>query len=438
MRQELNSALGVYSPTFLKMLVSTNSSLKNLNVLSDHESAIYLHEYIHFLQDISTTFGYMNISTIVDYIKHVNLNAINDGVSDFQVPFQPQQNGSDFTYYNLQLRTVYLGSSSNISKVDQIIDVLKQDKPIPFPNGNTKNVPEIIIKYKYNETEGEYKLGSQCISEGMAYGIEQYIYPNLLQSAPVFPYQTASMVADKILPGFSNDPLNVVALCDASLLSFHPGVFYYDSLQEMVKENFYPQKPEDIYDFVTRIKFNYQNYTTLQQLMIGMGMQASQQLSGYFTTPIFGNNSTWITNLFTRALDLRIRLPHFIIDIARMGKIQGNICFSSVMNILGTPMTVNQDGEGTFQSPLINHNVSVHPEYLWAINQIFKTYVNPISRFPHCELKLWCQQSCMDQGIADYTDDRCFDHPWERVNDKELCVYAQVWKTWGLENEKPK
>lgn len=272
----------------------------------------------------------------------------------------------------------------------------------------------------------------------MAIGIEQEIYPNILPLAPQLPYNSAQIISDYIYPIFSNNKLNIIALCDASLLSFHPGVLFYDTLCEMKKQSYYPQQPEDIYEFVKQIKFNYQNYITHQQLLIGMGIQASQQLSGYFTTHIFGQNTNWINNLISRAIDLRIQIPHFMLDIARMGKIQNNLCFSTVFTILGTPMVVNNNVDACFYSPLNQNGFAIHPEYLWAINQIYKTYLNPLKdRIKHCELELWCQQSCSDQGIKDYTDNRCWDNPWKRVSDTNLCVYAQIWKTWGLQNEEP-
>lgn len=111
MREELNSSLGVYSPTFFKMYVDTSSDLKDISNLSDNDSAAYLHEYIHFLQDISTSFGFMNIASVVDYIRYVNDTVINDGRTQFKVPVFPIANNSDNVFYNLELRKIYLGSS---------------------------------------------------------------------------------------------------------------------------------------------------------------------------------------------------------------------------------------------------------------------------------------------------------------------------------------
>src|SRR5206468_2361884 len=99
---------------------------------------------------------------------------------------------------------------------------------------------------------------------------------------------------------------------------------------------------------------------------------------GYFTTHIFGQNKDWINNLLARAIDLRIQSPNFMLDIARMGKIQSNSRYSSIFTVLGTPMVINSNGQSTFYSPLLQHGFAIHPEYFWAINQIYKTFLSPV------------------------------------------------------------
>jgi len=33
---------------------------------------------------------------------------------------------------------------------------------------------------------------------------------------------------------------------------------------------------------------------------------------------------------------------------------------------------------------------------------------------------------------GDITNDYCFNSPWKRINDEKLCIFAVVWKMWGL------
>ncbi len=104
MREKLNTTLGFYRPTFFKMQVNHTDNLENLNVLSDIPSAIYLHEYIHFLQDISTTYGYTNISRVVDYMKYVNESARNGTTRTFSVPVTPRPSPYNEVFLTLNFR----------------------------------------------------------------------------------------------------------------------------------------------------------------------------------------------------------------------------------------------------------------------------------------------------------------------------------------------
>jgi len=53
MTRKLNTTLGFYVPSFLRMHVGTKKSLQNLQNLNDpYIASIYLHEYTHFIQDV--------------------------------------------------------------------------------------------------------------------------------------------------------------------------------------------------------------------------------------------------------------------------------------------------------------------------------------------------------------------------------------------------
>ena len=109
------------------MQVNHTDDLTDLNALSDIVSAIYLHEYIHFLQDITTSNGFANISSVVDYIKHVNETAIKGNSRTFTVPAIP---GSSPTSSNLDLQKEYIGSTNDVNTAT-IKSVSRETKKLP-------------------------------------------------------------------------------------------------------------------------------------------------------------------------------------------------------------------------------------------------------------------------------------------------------------------
>ena len=437
MREQLNTTLGFYRPTFFKMQVNHSADLTNLNLLSDIPSAIYLHEYIHFLQDITTTYGFTNISTVVDYIKYVNELAINGTSRTFTVPVTPRPSPANDVSFNLKLKKEYVGSVDDILTAT-VSYVTKQTKTITLKNGNV-NLDTIIVDYLDNNGQKCFhQFGSHCIVESMAFMIENSIYPNLLEPTPDFPYKSAQKVIEFEYPTFLHNPLNALALCDASLGTFNPGEFFFTMLSKMKSENYLPPTPEDVYRYcASNVSFNFNGAINFNQLLLSTSASASSQLCDYFTTSIFGDNRYWINNTIATAVDLRLTNPFFILEIARGGRIQTNIPFMSVFKKLGSPMVTNLNDEGTFYSPL-QSSLNIKPEYMWAISQVYGLYMKPLVNNPRkCELKLWCQASCYSQNITDYTNTNCYNSPWLRITDPQLCSFASIWKTWGLENETP-
>ena len=273
----------------------------------------------------------------------------------------------------------------------------------------------------------------------MAYLVENSIYPNVIPNTYDFPYKAAVKVIEHEYPSFLHNPLNALALCDASLGVFNPAEFFFTMLTKMKNDSYLPATPEKVYRYcASNISFNFNGATNLNQLLLLTSAIASNQLCDYFTTNVFGDNKIWINYTIATAVDIRLSNPFFILEIARGGKIQTNIPFATVFNKVGTPMISNLNDEGTFFSPLQYKSYNIRPEYLWAINQIYKIYIKPlINNSKKCELKSWCQKSCHNQNIADYTDTNCHNSSWLRVQNQQSCPFAVIWKTWGLENEIP-
>jgi hypothetical protein len=339
---------------------------------------------------------------------------------------------------NLKLREYYVGDSHKESYKVKVTKIEKRIVTLDL-NGELKDVNYIVINYfDTADNEKEYLFGSMSICESMAFLMENFVYKGVLSAPPYFPYNTAVEVVEFIYPILNSHPLLVSALCEASLMFFNPGAFFYDTLISMKEQEFEPTNYSEIFDFCySKIKFNYNGIETVDHLLLKMSSEASIQLGGYFTSDIFGDNTKWVSSTLSNALDLRIQTTSFITDIAIMGKIQKNIFLQATINKVGAPLFINNKGDVEFMSPLTLKN-EIRPGYLWAIQQVFDLYIGASKKKRSaCELYTWCNKSAYEEGIDEYTSNECFDSPWDKVDHKELCMFAQIWKTWGMNNEKP-
>jgi hypothetical protein len=439
MSEELAKTLGggLYRPTFFNMEIGHEADMGNLENLPDEPSAIYLHEYVHFLQDITTTYGLSNIAAVVDFIKYANGIILKRDIDTFCPPIKPTPSAHNTVSFNQKLKPKYIGNQEPI-RFANIAKVTKQKETVTLQNGNVE-VEKIILDYIDNRGNlAYYQFGAHCILESMAYLVENSVYPDLVQRPPDFPYKAAQKVVENEYPSFGENLLNVLALCDVSLGVFNPGEFFYTMLQKMRDENYLPIRPEEIYGYcASKVSFQFSDATNLNQLFLILSNMAREGLQDYFTTPNLSGAKRWVGYTIAAAFNIRLTNPFFILNIAQSGKIQSNVPFIGILNELGTPMVTNLRDELTFYSPIEKEN-DIRPEFLWAINQIYELVRKPLVNTPQkCKMKKWCKASCHEQNQPDFTNAHCDDSPWLRVNDERLCAFATMWKTWGLEGYTP-
>jgi len=104
--------LGFYEPGFLHLRVNTDEDISDLNSLYKNNPkrfSTFLHEYIHFLQDVTTPSGLMSASFYIDFIKDVNWTIRNDGKPEFKVPVEITNLNN--IEANIKLRLLYRGET---------------------------------------------------------------------------------------------------------------------------------------------------------------------------------------------------------------------------------------------------------------------------------------------------------------------------------------
>src|SRR5664280_2340035 len=101
---------GYYSPSFFKMGISVFERLDNVELLPDGPKSTFFHEYIHFLQDVSTTYGLMNACIVVTKMKFGNNHILRMSGNTFKVPIEFSTD--PITEINTKLQEVYIGFPS--------------------------------------------------------------------------------------------------------------------------------------------------------------------------------------------------------------------------------------------------------------------------------------------------------------------------------------
>lgn len=442
MHKYYNETLGFYESPFFRLHVETTSEPLDLNHMEERDAAVFIHEYIHFLQAVSTIYGLNQIHITVEYIRDaINWIYSHPRPSSFKVPIKPQEMRCKNVYYNWRIFKLTQGDSSDWNNISSITAAVPIQEEIA-KNCKIPTINSIMMSFHDNEDNEEYYIfGSTCIMESMAYMLEKYISPKGYIKSSDLPYNSALLLANKIHPNFAQNPLNILALCDCSLQTSNPGLYFFQSLTDWGIKNYTPSTPDEIYDNFYKLSWKtsiLEKNDFISHLTSMMDI-VRKQLREYFkpdeSNPMnpwsikINNIRGWIDDLLDTAIYLRKEHKTFILDLARGGERFENKMLQYIHKELGVPFCINKIGKAFVYHKKFQPKNITNLDYFMAISQIFNT-LNGAKR--RCELFQLCKIS------GKKTKDSLCDTPWVMFKTEHyLCPYALMWHHWHLDGYIP-
>ena len=422
----LNSTLGSYMPSFFVMEVGFPfpSTMDYTQPIDEKWISIFTHEYIHFLQDISTFVGINNAYVYSEYIHGLVNSIYSNPKGVLYIPVKMPRN-----YGNVELnRFVNTEGMGTLIEVEEFF-LTKMEKKyikVPFPNPYVDRLTQIVL----TSAKGEKVIfGSRAIMESMAYLIEREITRGFV-AAPDYPYHAAEMVVDKMFPEFGNDKLRIIALCDACLQFSEPGKIFVQSLEIFKKQNFVPQNANSIIDHFYSCPCEQMGKTTKMMIgFISMSMMVGERLKLYLRGREFKSFHNVVHNLLGFGMRERISNRYFMLDIVRNGYVLDNPLMNRYIKTTGTPIIKDSNEDYWFVPPKGIDVSGYWIDYFPAIEQIYKCLAEGSTI---CEMIPWCEKSPHAT-----VDDRCYMEPWSHVSDTYLCPYAMLWMHWNLQGYVP-
>ncbi len=418
------SVLGYYEPGFLHMRVNTEDEMKDLNELAADESKMqyfstFLHEYIHFLQELTTTSGIYKCGSFINLIRDINLQIKADSNAEFKVPVEVDNHYNSTA--NEQLERIYRGQHKveNYAKYSHysfvFTDVLDKDGIVRSPRKYT------VFYYDQSGRQQEFHFGYSCLKEYVAH--TQNLYRPI--EHPDIPYLIAELIVATEYGILNSNQLFIVALCDACLMSFHRADTFFNMLELMKKESFVPTAPKDIYTYVfNTVKFSDDGkVTTIWDLHAKTTEFTLEGIDDALKSDVFTLNKQWLKHIILEAVVLRISYPHFMTEIVQGPGRLSNL-FYLIFQKIGTPFFTNNKSIGGFIPPVDLKDFPDQPYQLLVFKEILRIY------FGHKNCSLY--EFCKGRPDNDITNSHCLTSPWLRATENDLCPFGQFWKTWGL------
>ncbi|WP_368494757.1 hypothetical protein [Escherichia coli] len=416
---KLNRELGFYIPAFFMMQVDVDESIEE--IIDTMHERVFSHELIHFLQDITTTYGLINICKCIDVIKAQNQALIN---KDYPVSLPLGSCDLNETVMaNVDLFSLYVGDDAEKFKAFPesyiVTDIIEDEMEVDLVSYPVKY---FNVKYEsqvFTSTE-IFHFGSMAIYESMANLIESEIYGEESRCKN-FPYDSALMIADYLCPNISHNRLAICELCEASLMYYNPAEVFVASLKKLNEFDLVFEEPNEYYLYVLR-NFKLETNSAKSEFVKASKL-AMSQLNDLFTVSPF-TEEKWASSMVFRAEKLRGSDLSLSARLWGMDKNKSREVLMSFIKSIGMPIVFNgnfdawvRDSEEHLYTPLMHQAILSFHEILRG-KQL------------SCSLHAYCAKN----NSGDATDCNCQSAPWLRLEQGKSCYFSNLWKMWGLEN----
>lgn len=427
-----NMTLGFYMPSMFHLHVNTNNDIGNWRMWDDETRCTFLHEYIHFLQDISTVMGLYNIYVLGECLSDVVNRVYKTRDCEIAVPMQLTP-GTNNVFNNYTVNEKVVGTFNLPNGVDEnnlmitgMAYVIPNNQEM---NGSLIDLSQIRVPYQGG---GYFLLGNYHISESMAYIGEEIMYGGMngvVQPSPNYPYDVVRQLAHFYSPQLGGNLPLLFSLCDLSLTFSHAGKALIHFFDQFIKAGCPSNWKSFIVNIVRRTKASAVNgVSTYSTALNEIKDLAIVSLDKRFNGFNYDDIRRWYHTIINRIVNYRIKNPLFMIDFIQAGELKTNEKFEQLLKFIGTPVLTNDNYHAFFTDKIFGCSLKKRrAQLLQAAGSI--TYALLYAEIP-CDLRYQCRAEgrCVNRD--------CVRAPWKHARMICPCPYGNLWYGWKLKSKK--
>ena len=390
-----NKQYGYFLPAFLYINIDEDIDFNNFKGCPDEVKGTFIHEYCHYLQDVSTTFGYMNF-----------LNGFQDFLSKIYIKDEDSET-EQILYHNNCFNCMHHGDSDIEGYRGNIVAINK----VCFIEDNfiKGKYPDEDCTYASVTCNGsmEFNFGNFCIMESMAYLVEKRLY-GTGTAIDDFPYKVCEMICEKEYAEFAHNEINIMALCELALLEVAGGKFFIKALRLMKEKNFIPHSVIELEEFIDKhFKIGFR----------GDRKKIVELLQELYPDGIvdFEPIRKWIVSRYDIGCEYREKSKCFISLMLSVEERKRFDLWNLMMEDFGCPNVINKNGQLSSGAYLSNGQVDIG--YMlapMAINELLNATKDKIQQ---CALTKICR--AFTEGSS--FDELCESNPRKKAGEQWLC-----------------
>lgn len=420
------SVRGFYKIGFFNMFVK-GRIYNSFHLMSKQDQGTFAHEYIHYLQNITTLSGLRFSSYYIDFI--IRLVKWLREQDKIEVPINIEKvitEGSLRDNFNF-----FQSISGSIVSFD--FD-LQQDIYWKFlPNNGNE---EVHLKIKdINGTCRNVVLGIHAIKESMATLYQSLFDEESVKEHYTYPYHTVKYIAYHLFPNLINDTRKLICICQIALNSPSPArdllkwLLFASENQDKTGLELYNLHLEDHYYSFADDCNSKLNKHTIQELL----KYSNEKLNRKLDKILLSKNKNYknILSSIDNIEDIHLRILYFDEDnlISSMER---------VIAICGAPFIYNDYGERMHTSQRNIKNVKSNYEldedvsFILSLCCMTTSFIHPKENCSsRCIFRtMYCNHIFSQDELNNHL--YCADQPWKENG----CNYSSILEMLGIDYNK--
>nr|WP_320020820.1 hypothetical protein [uncultured Draconibacterium sp.] len=411
-----DSRTNKYNSSFFHIFLEGVSPISNsgFNKVDKIDYASFIHEYIHYIQQITTPYG-------IKYNRYFNNNLIlfREYISSTDVISLPVNLVEDIEparQLELELREK---NGSKDFRSGYISDI--EINPIDIQRSKDDDTAVNIGVYDFENDkafENGFQFGYTCVIESMAHLIQSLVNPELFHDK--VPYESAQIICDKIRPDLRNDTKLLISICYIALYFNNPGCAFFDILQSVNKnENGTQLFKRYMRDYPrTFLGEEIPNYRMMHKLMDDFL---------YGLDVLIGNDLIYIKGIIENCKHESSSGESVLLNIIYSGDLGRNQDLMELLNFYGIPAIDSSDND-----IVIPFNPDTNRPYIETASllslEIISTRLKQIDNKTVCSRYPKCDKISRNYD-KDIIDENCAEFQWKK---SKSCLFTMGLSYWRM------
>ena len=382
----------------------------------DEESwRTFVHEYTHFLQDISTSHGYLYYFFKSQLLNLAFYSIANNSSDIIELPIRTEETGIKDASEKEMLLDFYEGDSFHF-RYHHINEIKMEADDLATGFITDESVLDqklYSINIYYDNRAKPYQFGNECIIESMAYLIERHLL-GAEERINEFPYNACETICQFMYPELLEHPNKIVMLGEVALMHDDCGLFFHGlvnlcaqrQLAELTDDDFREFCINNINKYIDRFELAY------KEAIDGIDILFPER----FAYTVVVNEQLKV--FLECGHNYRKSKPLFISDVFLCEDC--TLYFKQLIRLFDIPMLI--DGKDDYYGKQGVQNIPVADAVLSILCK---------ETGEGCKLQLFCKKS----GISCYDELRCTVAPWENCKCEGLCPVAEYFKGYGIDKK---